>query len=362
MKRPLRFLLCILILPVLIPPAHGLQTAAASAILMEADSGRVLYEHNAHERRYIASITKLMTALVVVDSGRSPDEVVTIPAECVGAEGSSMYLRAGETMKLETLLYGLLLSSGNDAAQAVAVICGGSVEQFVAEMNRRAALLGMEDTTFKNPSGLTEEGHCSTAADMALLACACMRQEEIARIVATRSITLEGRTFTNHNKLLWRYDGCVGMKTGYTERSGRTLISSARRGGMTLVAVTLNDADDWADHTAMLDWGFASFARKQICTAGERFGCVPVGGSFTPLIGVQAARDVAYPLTGQEQLRREVTLALPVRAPLAPGQSAGVVTCYLGDLAVAVCPLVYDRAVRCDLSPRGSLLERILGG
>ena len=351
-------MISVAILIALLTPVNALETSASSAILIDADSGRVLYEQNAGQRRYIASITKLMTALVALESGHALDEIVTILPEYVGAEGSSMYLQAGEKMTLETLLYGLLLSSGNDAALAVAGVCAGGTELFVAEMNRRAALLGMHDTTFKNPSGLTEEGHCSTAADMAKLAAACMQREEIARIVATRSITMEGRTFTNHNKLLWHYDGCVGMKTGYTERSGRTLISCARRDGLTLIAVTLNDPNDWADHTAMLDHGFTTYTLTQLADAKERIALLPIRGSLLPFVSVCAADDCFYPLASGERLRQEISLVQPVNAPVRRGQSAGTITYYLDENAVAVCPLIYAQTVSADLAGGQSVFYR----
>ena len=357
MKRLSRSALCALLLFSLVIPTRALTTSAASAILMDGGSGRVLYAQDPDERRYIASITKLMTALVALESGHSTDEVVTVLPEYVGAEGSSMYLREGERLRLETLLYGLLLASGNDAALAVADYCAGSVEQFVAQMNRKAALLGMDNTTFKNPSGLTEEGHQSTARDMAKLAAACLRQEALARMVATRSVTVEGRTFVNHNKLLWRYDGCVGMKTGYTERSGRTLISCARREGLTLIAVTLCDPDDWRDHTAMLDYGFSHYTAAQGCAAGETCAVVPVEGSLLPFVRVQTGGGVTFPLKEGEQLRREIALLQPVRAPVRRGQSAGTVTFYLGTQPVAVCPLVYADGAGADLARSGRLFR-----
>ena len=244
MKRWKGILLASLLFFTQIPAAQAVGTSASSAILMEAGSGRVLYEHNADEPRLIASITKLMTALVALESGRSLDDVVTIQAEDTRTEGSALYLKPGEHVKLETLLYGLLLHSGNDAALAIARFCGGSVEGFVAGMNAKAQELGMTNSHFANPNGLNDEGHYSSARDMALLARACLDNEYLAQMVSTRTITLEGRTFTNHNKLLWRYEGCVGMKTGFTEKAGRTLVSAARRDGMTLIAVTLNDPDD----------------------------------------------------------------------------------------------------------------------
>lgn len=361
MKRSCCAALCVIFLFWGIAPgAKAVSTSASSAILIDGESGRVLYEQNACEPRYIASITKLMTALVAMESGHSLDELVSIKGEYTGAEGSSMYLRQGEELTLEALMYGLLLASGNDAALAVAGHCAGTVEEFVSRMNRKAALLGMEDTTFLNPSGLTEEGHMSTAADMAKLAAACMKNETIARIVATRTITIAGRTFTNHNKLLWRYEGCVGMKTGYTERSGRTLISCAQREGQLLIAVTLNDANDWADHAAMLDYGFATYTRTQLAGAGEVYARIPVSGSLLSFVQVEAADDVYYPLAQGEQMREEVSLIQWSRAPVTRGQTAGTITYYLEDQVAAVCPLIYGESVEMNVVSGRNLIQRML--
>ena len=172
-------------------------------------------------------------------------------------------------MQVETLLYGLLLHSGNDAAVALAGYCAGDVATFVEWMNQRAADLGMTRTHFSDPNGLGDAGHYASALDMAKLGRACLHNENIARIVATKSITLEGRALTNHNKLLWQCDGCTGMKTGYTRQAGRTLVSSARRAGQNLICVTLNDRDDWADHKALFDYGFSTYPRRVLAQAGE---------------------------------------------------------------------------------------------
>lgn len=360
MKRPCSVCLClVLVLALTVPRVGAVSTNASSAILIDGESGRVLYEQNAHQRRYIASITKLMTALVAVESGHSMDEVVVIKKEYTGAEGSSMYLREGEKLTLEALMYGLLLASGNDAALAVAGYCGHTVGEFVALMNRKAVLLGMENTSFVNPSGLTEEGHMSTAADMSKLAAACMKNEIIAKIVATRTITIGGRTFTNHNKLLWRYEGCIGMKTGYTERSGRTLISCAEREGQRLIAVTLNDGNDWADHTAMLDYGFATYSRTKLCGAGERFVRLPVKGSLLSFVWVDTVDEVYYPLAEGEQLRREVALAHWTQAPVTRGKTAGTITWYLNDRVVAVSRLVYGQTAPLHVVQRWKLTEKL---
>ena len=229
------------------------EVSAAAAVLMDADSGRLLYEKNGEKRMLIASTTKLMTALVALEQGGLQQEITVTGGHM--AEGSSMYLRPGEKLTLETLLYGLLLCSGNDAALAVTECMGGTVP-FVARMNEKAAELGMENTHFANPNGLDDEAHYSTAEDMAKLAAAAMDDPVLRRVASTRTARIGGRTLTNHNKLLSRVEGCVGLKTGYTRAAGRTLVSCAERDGVRLVAVTLQDGDDWNDHASLYEQGF----------------------------------------------------------------------------------------------------------
>lgn len=232
---------------------EAVEVSAAAAVLMDADSGRLLYEKNGEKRMLIASTTKLMTALVALEQGGLQQEITVTGGHM--AEGSSMYLRPGEKLTLETLLYGLLLSSGNDAALAVTECMGGAVP-FVARMNEKAAELGMENTHFANPNGLDDEAHYSTAEDMAKLAAAAMDDPVLRRVASTKTARIGGRTLTNHNKLLSRVEGCVGLKTGYTKAAGRTLVSCAERDGVRLVAVTLQDGDDWNDHASLYEQGF----------------------------------------------------------------------------------------------------------
>ena len=234
--------------------AEAVEVSATACVLMDADTGLVLYRKNEDQRMLIASVTKLMTALVVLEQGEV-DETVTVTAAHM-AEGSSMYLHVGEKLTLEELLYGLLLCSGNDAALALTE-CAGGVEPFVALMNEKAAALGMKNTHFANPNGLDDEEHYSTAYDMALLACAAANEPTLRRIASTHTAAIGGRTLTNHNKLLSRMDGCIGLKTGYTKAAGRTLVSCAEREGHRLVAVTLRDGNDWNDHEMLYDRGFA---------------------------------------------------------------------------------------------------------
>lgn len=360
-----KMLLCLTAMAVLAVavPAGAVSESAASAILVDADSGRVLYEKNADEIRLIASITKLMTALTAVEQETDLSCEITVRPEWLETEGSMIDLRAGESVTLETLLYGLLLESGNDAARVIACACAGSEEAFAALMNEKAAELGMERSRFVNASGLNADGHYSTARDMAKAAAACLDQPEIAKICATRTITIGGRTFTNHNRLLTLYDGCVGMKTGYTQRAGRTLVSAARRDGQTLIAVTLDDAEDWKDHTALLDHGFEHYPAKQLCEAGEIVGSVPVTGSLVRFADVEAGADLFYPLTEGECVEVRVEYADLAAAPVLAGETAGRMVYVLNGVEIGAVELRYAQTVHRDLFPeRRTLLQRILSG
>ena len=245
--------------------AEALEVSATAAVLMDADMGQVLYEKNGDRQMLIASTTKIMTALVVLEHA-APDDVITVTPDHM-AEGSSMYLRAGETVRVEELLYGLLLCSGNDAALALTE-CAGGLTPFVALMNEKAAALGMAHTSFANPNGLDADGHYSTARDMAVLAAAAVENPTFRRICSSRSVTIGQRTMENHNRLLRQVEGCVGLKTGYTQAAGRTLVSCTERDGCRLVAVTLQDGNDWVDHAALYDYGFRLTApRRGVQTA-----------------------------------------------------------------------------------------------
>ena len=259
LRRALTLAVALTALYSMIPcQAAAVSTSAASAILVDVDSGRVLYEYNADARMRIASTTKLLTALVALERGDLND-VVTVSREAAYTEGSSMYLKEGEELTLETLLYGLLLCSGNDAAVAIAEHIAGSQEKFAELMNEKAAELGMENSSFVTPNGLDAEDHYSTARDMARLACAAVGNEILVRMASTRTVTIAGRTMTNHNKLLGSLEGCIGLKTGYTMAAGRTLVTCAERNGQRLAAVTLQDGNDWADHQALYDYGFSAY-------------------------------------------------------------------------------------------------------
>ena len=302
--------------------ARAVGTSASSAILMDVDSGRVLYEQNADAKMLIASTTKILTALVAIRDGDLRD-VVTVKREAALTEGSSMYLKEGEQLTLETLLYGLLLCSGNDAAVAIADHVGGSQAGFVKRMNETAKELGMDHSSFANPNGLDDENHYSTARDMAILACAAVENETLVRIASTRSVTIGGRTMANHNKLLSMMDGCIGLKTGYTKAAGRTLVSCAVRNGQRLVAVTLQDGNDWADHQALFEYGFSAYPAHRAATLGREVQRAAVQGGAAPTVPLVAAEGFSWPLAQGEQLETRVELDGPLTAPLTAGTAVG---------------------------------------
>lgn len=239
-----------------------LALGAEGAILIDTKDKTVLFEKNADKKLYPASTTKIMTALVALETleeiGAGQDSRVTVPDEAAGLEGSSVYLKAGQQVTMEELLYGMMLQSGNDAAAAVAICCGGDMETFVEKMNDKAAALGCGSTHFTNPSGLHDEGHYTTARDLAIIGAAAMEREDFRRIVSAESWQSQdtGRSYVNKNKTLFQYDGGNGIKIGYTKASGRTLAASAKRDGKVLIAVVLNDHNWFEDAYGMLDYGF----------------------------------------------------------------------------------------------------------
>lgn len=341
--------------------ASAISTSASSAMLVDVDSHRVLYQQNADAKMLIASTTKILTALVAIEKMPLSTQV-TVKREATLTEGSSMYLREGETLTLETLLYGLLLSSGNDAAVAIADAVGGSQTGFVALMNAKAKALGMTASSFANPNGLDDEYHYSTARDMSRLACAAVENETLVRIASTRSIHIGGRTMTNHNKLLSYVDGCIGLKTGYTKAAGRTLVSCAERNGQRLVAVTLQDGNDWADHQALFDYGFASYPAHWAATLGRTLDRAEVRGGAVPTVPLVAADSFAWPLSAGETLETRVELTGELLAPISVGQSAGEAVFLVDGTEVGRVKLLCGRSVMPGLEPAVSFIKRGLPG
>ena len=286
MKKIFSIFLCIVCAVSLAPRAWALSASAESAVVTEAESREIIYEKNAHKRRGMASTTKIMTAICAIEK-MDAASIVTVPREAVGIEGSSVYLREGEQITLENLLYAMMLQSANDAAAAIAIAVSGSIEAFAELMNAKAAELGLTDTHFENPHGLDGKEHYTTAYELAKIAAYALENEVFARIVSTVKYTIpatelsSARMLVNHNRLLRENDDIIGVKTGYTKKCGRTLVSAARRDGLTLVCVTLCDGDDWRDHRTLLDYGFELYSRETVCRVGEFTVSVPVTGGET---------------------------------------------------------------------------------
>ena len=335
--------------------------SAQKAIAVDASTGRVLYEKDADSRSLIASTTKIMTALIVCEQCNVLDRM-QIPPEAVGIEGSSMYLREGEVFTIQELLYGLMLHSGNDAAVALAIYCGGTVEGFAELMNDKARRLGLTGTHFENPNGLDSPGHYSTARDLATLAVYAMKNPIFAKTVSTKSIRIGQRSLTNHNKLLWRVEGADGVKTGFTKAAGRILVSSAVRSGRRLICVTINDGNDWADHAALLEEGFSDYTVKTIVSEGDYVGSVEVAGGEANRVQLLAAEDFDYPLAEGETIEIRVSGAGFVYAPVAEGGSAGMVYVTLQGKAVGKVPARYGETVERTPEASKNILQKLMGG
>ena len=312
--------------------------------MLDPVSGRVLYERNPDERSLIASTTKIMTALIVCEQCNVLDRM-RIPKEAVGIEGSSMYLQEGEVLTLQELLYGLMLQSGNDAAVALAIYCGGTVEGFAELMNDKARNLGLKNTHFANPNGLDAPDHYSTARDLAVLAAYAMENPIFRKTVSTKNLHMGQRYLTNHNKLLWRVEGADGVKTGYTKAAGRILVSSAARKDRRLIAVTINDPDDWDDHAALLEQGFSRYAETRIVTKGQLVDTLEVEGGEGDQVQILAGEDFSYALAEDEHPQ----LMLPgpgfVYAPAVEGAEAGIAYVLLNGKAIGKVSVTYGQTV-----------------
>lgn len=353
--------------------AAGPEVSAQSAVVLTADTGAVLFEKDGHTPRPVASTTKIMTALLALEAAQERgDPLVDITQEMVAVEGSSMGLQAGDSISLTGLAAGMLLASGNDAANAAALYLDGSLESFAARMNQRAAALGMEDTHFVTPSGLDGEdaqglGHLSTAYDMALLARAALEDQAFRQLCSSPSLAVEFAepvkrvTYTNHNKLLTHYQGCVGVKTGFTKEAGRCLVSAAERDGALLIAVTLNAPNDWEDHTALLDYGFSQVEPYQLAGGDVRL-TVPVVGSPVEVVSLRGSNggEVTLPLGQGAQVERVVHAPKFLYAPVEAGEQVGEICWYLEGQLLGSAPLTAAGAAPLQ-EKAPSLWERLFG-
>lgn len=328
------------------PPPISSHALASSVI--DVKSGRIVFQENGDKPMRIASLTKVMTAIVAIENGNLTDRV-KVGANAYGKEGSSIYLHLDEEMTLHNMLYGLMLRSGNDAAMAIAEHVGGSVEGFVYLMNEKARMLNMKNSSFKNPHGLDEEGHYASANDMAVLTAYALQNATFQEIVKTKTKKVPNPneswdySWTNKNKMLNLYEGADGVKTGYTTLARRTLISSATRGGQQFAVVTLNDGDDWNDHRRLLDYAFKHYPVTSIVRKGER-----VQGP-----NLVAARDFDYPLAEGEAglLRKRVVLEEESTTGFRLGER-GKLELYLGNERIASLPLYEDGSDRMKAQER----------
>lgn len=321
--------------------------SAESAILIDADSGRVLFEHNAFTKRPMASTTKIMTGLIACEKGKL-DEMVTVSPYASGTEGSSLWLKIGEKLSLEDLLYGLMLKSGNDAAIAIAEHIAGNVDAFVLMMNERAKELGAQNTNFQNPHGLDAEGHYTTAYDLGLIAMEAMKNDKFVKFASTKTyaIPMEGenwnRALKNHNKLLWKYNECIWGKTGFTKSAKRCLVSAAEKDGGKLICVTLNAPNDWNDHMYLFDYGFNNFKTKHIVEKNKKITSLKINDDIS--IDLIAKTSFSMMISTKDQVKTEVLLD-KVSLPVSKGEKCGVIKIYIGEKEMGQVELIADRKI-----------------
>lgn len=330
--------------------AQELSVSAASAVVIEAQTGKILYQKNAQEERPMASTTKIMTALLALEQ-EGLDEGFSVDENAIQVEGTSMGLKAGDTVTLRSLACGMLMASGNDAANCAAVRLAGDIPSFAQMMNERAKEIGMEHTNFVTPSGLDADGHYSTAYDMALLAREAIQNPDFLEICSQQKITTEygnppyKRTLSNHNRLLSMYEGTIGVKTGFTKKAGRCLVSAATRDGVTLICVTLKAPDDWNDHCTLYDYGFSKVRMEQRTDVFSS-AVLPVAGGEKQEVVLGPAEEMLFPAIEGETYELTYELRVPkfLYAPVQKGDIIGIVAYYADGKEMAE----YDVAVTED--------------
>lgn len=341
------------------------EISAKAAVLIDADSGKVLFAKQESLQLPMASTTKIMTALLALEQAEVKDPVVTVTDEMVRVEGSSMGLMPGNKLRLSDLAVGMMMVSGNDAANTAAIAMAGNVTKFAELMNARAQEIGMKNTHFVTPSGLDSDQHYSTAYDMALLGIEAMNNSRFAGIVSQKQMTVkfinpeQTINYGNHNRLLSLYPDSIGIKTGFTKKAGRCLVSAAQRDGVRLVAVTLNAPNDWDDHIKLYDYGFAKLHSFTPDTASLRY-TLPVVGGMTDTISVIPGSADSISLTDDEIARLVQMVELPhfVYAPIREGEMVGSVSYWLDGKVIIEVPLLAEQAVECP-QPEKTRMEKI---
>ena len=334
--------------------------SAEAAALYEPESRTFIYEKNLHKRLPMASTTKILTALIALER-LAPDQMITVDDRAVGTDGSSIYLEYGETIDAESLVYALMLSSANDAAEALAYEIAGSIDDFCVLMNEKAVSLGAMDTSFKNPHGLDAKGHYTTAHDLALLTAKALENETFVKVCSTykKTVTssLKERTLVNHNKLLNMYDEAIGVKTGYTTLSGRSLVGAARKDGITLITVTIDAPDDWNDHIRLLNYGFNNIKCEILLKENEFSKEIPVISGKSGQVKITNKKEIKITYTKKTKIKEHVELNRYFPAPIKAGDVLGRIYYTDGDKTIAESELIALE----DVEKKSSFLERIFG-
>ena len=346
-----------------LPPDDGISLSAECAVVINADTNCIIYGKNENKQHAMASTTKIMTALLTLEAG-DLDRPFTADSMAVRVEGTSMGLREGDTVTRRALCCGMLLPSGNDAANAAAVNIAGSLPAFAELMNKRAEKIGMTGTHFANPSGLDADGHYTTAYDMALLAAEALKNKDFRDICGMRSAKVSfgspvsTHTLRNSNRMLSMYEGCIGVKTGFTDNAGRCLVTAAERNGCTVIAVTLHASDDWNDHRKLLDLGFENV--KPFTARIEAFS-VPTAGGTAEQVPVSAGSNPVLGLTDAEAAGITVSYDLPpfVYAEINKGDVIGYADIKLHGMTLGRVPLCADESIARE-EPVNSEFERLI--
>lgn len=362
------FAICLTLIPFEAIAAEAPSTSAKGAILIDSLTGEVLYEKNSRSKLPMASTTKIMSALLALEFGGDLDEQFVVDSDEIRVEGSSMGLQEGDTVTMRSLVYGMLLPSGNDAANAAAVRICGSVDKFVQLMNECAAEMGLTSTHFVTPSGLDDDTdeHYSTAYDMAVLTREAMKNADFRAICCQFTAKVKfgnppyERWLTNSNKLLNNCEGVIGVKTGFTDKAKRCLVSACERDGATLICVTLNDPDDWIDHSRLFDYGFKSFEVQDLPLDSTEFNVNTVGGnsdnvkSITKTVSVNMLKGIS------EKVSSQVNLNHFVYAPIAENVQVGTVKYYCDDQLIHEEPIYTAETIEAEKTESKSFFDELV--
>ena len=361
-------MICMMVVPC--AAYEELANDAKACIVIDAKTGRVLGGHNCHERLPMASTTKIMTALLSLES-KDLDEWFTVDKDAIKVEGSSMGLQEGDRVTLRTLLYGMMLPSGNDAANAAAVHISGDTDSFVQKMNQKATELGLVNTQFRNPSGLDARGHFSTAYDMAQLCREAMKYDIFREICCLSRAQVEfgnppyRRWLENYNKLLTMYPYCIGVKTGFTEAAYRCLVSAAKKDGMTLICVTLNCPDDWAVHEQLYEHYFSVLSNTDVtANIPEMLELCNYGigsqGEIVERVAVKLATEFVFPMRESDEYSVEVFHKPVLFAPISENSVIGEVIVSINGEEICKTELLAAENLSADKQEKEpSLIDRV---